>query len=77
MRQTIAIRADSALRAAIAERAAAKGKTVSAFVREVLQQAVEDRPVKARAGHLRGALDLSGTPDDAWRSRLRERNWRP
>ena len=76
MRQTIAIRADAALRTAIAERAAAQGKTVSAFVREVLQEAIEDRPVKVRAGHLRGALDLSGTPDDPWRSRLRDRNWR-
>jgi plasmid stability protein len=77
MRQTIAIRADPALRAAIAERAAAQGKTVSAFVRDVLQQAVEDLPVKARAGHLRGALDLPGTGGDPWRSRLRDRNWRP
>ena len=77
MRQTIAVRADAALRAAIAERAAAQGKTVSAFVREVLQRAVEDLPVKARAGHLRGALDLPGTTRDPWRSRLRDRNWRP
>lgn len=72
VRQTIAIRADAALRDAIAERAAAQGKTISAFVREVLEQAVEDRPLQSRAGHLRGALDLSGTGDDAWRNRLRE-----
>lgn len=77
MRQTIAIRADAALRDAIAERAAAQGKTISAFVREVLERAVEARPLESRAGHLRGALDLSGTADDAWRNRLRDRNWRP
>ena len=77
MRQTIAIRADAALREAIAERAAAQGKTISAFVREVLEQAVEDRPLQSRAGHLRGALDLSSAVDDAWRNRLRDRNWRP
>lgn len=77
MRQTIAVRADAALRAAIAEHAAAHGQTVSAFVRTVLQQAVEEVPTRARAGHLRGALDLPGTAGDPWRGRLRDRNWRP
>jgi len=77
MRSTIVVRADAALRASIAERAAAQGKTVSAFVREVLEQAVEDRPVRARAGHLRGALDLPRAQVDSWRRHLRDRNWRP
>ena len=77
MRQTIAIRADVSLRDAIVERAAAQGKTVSAFVRDVLEQAVQDRPLKSRVGYLRGALELPTTDGDPWRRRLRDRNWRP
>lgn len=77
MRLTIAVRTDKALRDAVAERAAAQGKTVSAFVREILEHTITDRPLRARAGHLRGGLKLPQDADDAWRRHLRERNWRP
>ena len=76
MSTTITIRTDESLQAALAERAEAQGKTLSALVREILFEALSDRPVEARAGHLKGRLRLFGTNDDAWRSRLRERNWR-
>jgi plasmid stability protein len=78
MRTTLTIRADDKLRVALQKRAAVQGKTVSELAREILSEALEERPLSARTGHLRGQIDLP--PDDApdsWQSELRERNWRP
>ena len=77
MSTTITIRADESLRDALVRRAEAQGKNFSEFVREVLQAAVADSSVEARVGHLRGRLRLGRKSSDAWRKRLRERNWRP
>jgi len=76
MSTTITIRAEESLRDALAERAAVRGKTVSGLVREILEEALADRPIKLRTGHLRGKLNLSREVSEPWRKRLRERNWR-
>jgi plasmid stability protein len=77
MRTTLTIRADEKLRAALRKRAAIQGKTVSELAREILSEALEERPMSARTGHLRGQLDLPSDTSDPWRQQIRERNWRP
>lgn len=77
MSTTLTIRASDALRQALSRRAAAQDRTVSEIVREILEEAlVGGRPMAARAGHLKGRLELPSESDDPWRERLRERNWR-
>ena len=76
MSTTITIRADESLRSALQMRAAEQGKTVSEIVREILEEALMERTVAARAGHLKGKLRLSGGTSDSWRRRIREHNWR-
>ena len=76
MSTTLTIRTDDALRAALARRAEAQGKSISQVVREILEDALAERPLGSRAGHLKGVLNLRGKRSDAWRKRLRERNWR-
>ena len=76
MGTTITIRADESLREALDRRAAMSGKTVSQVVREILEDALADRPLKARAGHLKGRLTLPRKTAEPWRAQLRRRNWR-
>ena len=76
MSTTITVRADQRLRNALAKKAALSGKTVSELVREILEEALADRPIGVRAGHLKGRLELPRKSSEAWRKRLRERNWR-
>ncbi len=76
MSTTVTIRTDEALRAALEERARARGTTLSEVAREILRNAVEERPLELRTGHLRGRLDLRLRPEEPWRKALRERNWR-
>jgi hypothetical protein len=73
---TLSIRTDPLLRAALEKRAAAQGKTISQVAREILEDALTERPLKARTGHLRGRLELDRRASDEWRKRLRDRNWR-
>ncbi len=77
MRATLTIRTDEKLRNALQKRAAIQGKSVSEVAREILSEAVEERPLSERIGHLRGQLDLSAKISDPWRQRLKDRNWRP
>jgi plasmid stability protein len=77
MRATLTIRTDEKLREALQKRAAIQGKSVSEVAREILSEAVEERSLAERAGHLRGQLNLGADTSDPWRRRLRERNWRP
>ena len=76
MSKTITIRIDDALRKAIDERARVAGLSASEVIRGALHEALEERPLGERIGHLRGALRL---PDRraSWREDLRSRNWRP
>jgi len=75
MSKTIAIRVDPAMERALDERARASGMTVSQVVREALREALADRPLSERIGHLRGTLRVR-EDGDAWRGALRARNWR-
>jgi len=77
MRTTMTIRTDEKLREALQKRAAIQGKSVSELAREILSEAVAERPMAERTGHLRGQLDLKPGSSDPWRRRLKERNWRP
>ena len=70
------IRADDKLRAALRKRAVIQGKSVSEVAREILSEALDEQPLSARVGHLKGKLELP-EDSDSWRSELRERNWRP
>jgi plasmid stability protein len=76
MSTTITIRAEESLRQALAKKAAVSGKTVSELVREILEEALAERPLKVRAGHLKGRLELPRKAPEAWRKVLRQRNWR-
>ena len=77
MSTTLTVRTDESLRAALLKRAAAQGKTLSEVVREILEEAVLERPLASRVGHLKGSLTLSGLQSSSWRERIRNRNWRP
>jgi predicted transcriptional regulator len=76
MSTTLTIRADRDLRVALEKRAKAERKTVSGVVREILEDALTERPLEAKAGHLRGSLSLASEPSDPWRKQIRARNWR-
>lgn len=76
MSTTVTIRTDEALRTALEERARARGTTLSEVAREILRNAVEERPLELRTGHLRGKLNLRQRSEEPWRKALRERNWR-
>lgn len=75
MSNTITIRADQALRDALAKRAAAEGRSVSEVVRGILENALIERPHAERIGRMRGTLRI-GEPAGPWQKRIRERNWR-
>jgi hypothetical protein len=76
MGTTITIRADATLRNALAKRARSEHKTVSELVREILEDALGERPLADRIHRLRGGLRV-GEPTSDWQRRIRERNWRP
>jgi len=75
MAYTLTVRADETLHKALRGRAEAQGKSISELVREILAEALSERPLEARIGHLKGKLDLPAS-DDPWRMQMRERNWR-
>lgn len=76
MGTTLTIRADEALREALAKRAKSQGKNVSEVIREILEAAIAEKPLEEKVGHLKGRLRLPPKPSEPWRSRLRKRNWR-
>ena len=76
MSTTITIRADRSLREALAKKAAAEKKSVSEVVREILEDALAERPLAERLGHTRGSLRIAETRS-GWQRQIRDRNWRP
>jgi antitoxin component of RelBE/YafQ-DinJ toxin-antitoxin module len=76
MSTTITIRADESLRKALADKAVASGMTLSQLIRQILEQALEERPLSYRAGQLKGRLQLAQRKPESWRQQLRDRNWR-
>jgi plasmid stability protein len=77
MSTTLTIRTDESLRQALRERAEAQGISLSSLVRQILEEALTERPGEIRYGHLKGKLDLPPETLDPWRRELRDRNWRP
>jgi hypothetical protein len=75
MNTTLSVRTSVALHSALERRAKSAEMTVSEFVRGILEEAVAERPVVERAGHVKGRLALP-EPTEQWRQRLKERNWR-
>jgi hypothetical protein len=76
MGTTITIRTDEKLRQALLDRAELDGKSVSDVVRSILEDALTERSVHARAGHLSGRLELPDRTTPDWRKRIRQNNWR-
>jgi len=76
MSKTLTIRTDESLREALEERAKRRGITLSQAAREILKDALEERPLGEKTGHLRGSLSLRQGQEESWRKALRERNWR-
>lgn len=75
-RLTLTIPTDEKLHEALQERAAMQGKTVPELAREILSEAVAERSLAERVGHLRGQLHLQKDASDSWRAHLRESNFR-
>ena len=76
MEKTLTIRLDAEQQRKLGETAKILGKSVSGLVREILQEALAERTIGSRAGHLKGRLQLSSQPRDAWARKIKERNWR-
>jgi len=76
MSTTLTVRTDAPLRKALEERARLRGTSVSALVRQILEEAVSERPLGDRIGHLRGTLEPAEAEPDGWERHLREQNWR-
>jgi plasmid stability protein len=76
MSTTLTVRLDSRQQKALARRAAARRTSVSAVVREILDSALDERPMGERTDALRGQLALL-PPKDPLRRRIRAHNWRP
>jgi predicted DNA-binding protein len=75
MEKTITIRLGREQDEALTRLARALGKTRSAVVREVLEQALSERPLAERVGHLKGTVQLPKAKDE-WTTHLRKQNWR-
>jgi len=73
--KTLTIRLDREQDTALTARARAQGKTRSQVVRELLARGLDERPLGSRIEHLKGLVDLP-RPKDAWRRRIKDRNWR-
>jgi hypothetical protein len=76
MSTTLTIRIEPALKEALDQRARQRRQSVSALVREILDEAVTERPLGERIGHLRGRLGSERGEPDAWERHLRETNRR-
>jgi len=76
MSTTITIRTDPSLRAALIKKATTEKKTVSEVVREILEDALVERPLAERVGRTRGSLKIAEA-HSAWQRQIHDRNWRP
>ncbi|MEW5982772.1 MAG: hypothetical protein AB1806_10435 [Acidobacteriota bacterium] len=76
MPETLTIRIKPHEREALNSVAKSLGKSVSEVVRDILVQALEERPLASRAGHLAGRLTLGPASADAFRAKIKASNWR-
>ena len=74
---TVTVRLDSRQAKALADAARQLGTSISDVVRAALDGALTERSVAARAGHVKGRLQLTRSARSGWRDTIRERNWRP
>ncbi|WP_420620448.1 ribbon-helix-helix protein, CopG family [Candidatus Poriferisocius sp.] len=74
----LTVRVETELWDAAARRAETLGISVSEVVREALREAVDNRPLVDRIGHLRGSVrtDSTNSSQDIWKSEIRAHNWR-
>ena len=75
MDRTLTLRLPRAQDEALARRARAIGTTRSALVRDLIDNALTNRPVERRVGHLKGRVALPRATA-GWRRELKDRNWR-
>jgi Arc/MetJ-type ribon-helix-helix transcriptional regulator len=75
MSKTVSVRLDESLRSALETRAQATGRTISEVVRDTLREALAERPLGERIGHLKGILTID-RDSDPWRRQIEEHNWR-
>ena len=76
MSTTLTVRADDQLRLELDRKAKARGVSVSQLVREILREALVEKPLGTLVGHLEGSLELAD-PKDSWQQAIQDRNWRP
>jgi len=76
MDKTLTIRLESDQWLELVRTARRRGKTVSELVREILGQALRQRPLVAKVGHLKGKLELPDLADEKWRREIKGHNWR-
>lgn len=76
MEKSLTIRLEAEQQRLLGQTAQLLGKSVSELVREILEQALAERSIGAKAGHVKGTLALNPVPRDAWARKLKERNWR-
>ena len=76
MTTTITFRLESEQRKKLRRKAALFGKSESEFLREMLNSELEERPMSAAIGHLKGTLSFDVKNHDSLRQALRDRNWR-
>ena len=73
---TLTFRLSESQRKRLQHRAASLGITVSEFIRELLDHALDDRPPGERVAHITGSLRLARDQPDAWAEDIRKQNWR-
>jgi hypothetical protein len=76
MNKTLTIRLDADQQQKLGQTAKMLDKSVSELVREILSEALAERSIGARAGHVKGRISLPAQPRDAWARKIKERNWR-
>jgi predicted DNA-binding protein len=78
MDSTLTIRLAKAQREALRRRALAEKRTESALVREMIQREIQRGFDFERVRHLVGSVASPSKhwEKDAWRKRIRQRNWR-
>jgi hypothetical protein len=76
MDAALTLRLGGGLRRKLRSRAASLGVSEAELVRQALDREVRSEPLRERARKLRGIVTLPHARGDAFRDRLRSRNWR-
>lgn len=72
---TMTFRLRKEARARLAAKAASLDMTESELLREIIERELQDTPIGARIGRLKGVLSLKKSAPE-WRAAIRKRNWR-